>query len=238
MICRQFRPPHKGPISDTDGTDSDHDVGGLGRFSHGNIALTHQHWRVQVKCAGSFNVHCTEASEANHKTSMSLPSTRVRHLRKSYTQGEMQKYIQLNTPFEDIRDVHEFNTPPSVATTRTPGVFVTLTEITPFGPALVSMTNLASRDTQSSFIHPEVRVTRVELLDMLCLKMGLPKTLGTYGLMNILRWHLGQKLVTRHGIHYWSTDSSYNFGGDNSKQGRRDVLLFQGYVYTLFFSSI
>ena len=87
-------------MSDTDGTDDDERTGGLGKYSHGHIGLSHQHWVEQLISGGSFNVHCTESSEAKHKTCMNLSSHRVRHLRPNLTQKSMLYYLRWHSVFE------------------------------------------------------------------------------------------------------------------------------------------
>ena len=93
---------HTQDDSDTVDTDENEDVGGLGKYSHGVVGLSHQHWVEQVISAGSFGVHCTEAAEAAHKTSMGLSARRVRHSRQNITQKSMLKYLCRHTLFETM----------------------------------------------------------------------------------------------------------------------------------------
>ena len=51
-------------------TEDESKIGGKGRFSHGDLALVHQHWVESVISAGCFSAHCTEAAEAYHKLCM------------------------------------------------------------------------------------------------------------------------------------------------------------------------
>ena len=44
--------------------------------------------------------------------------------------------------------------------------------------------NLVSIASQRQFVHPEVRVARVELMDLLCDQLSLPKTRVSYQKMN------------------------------------------------------
>ena len=89
--------------SATEDTSAEFMVGGWGKYSHGSIALVHQHWVDQVISAGSFGVHCTEAAEAHHKISMRLSSNRVRHSRPNRTQTSMLKYLLRHYLFESLR---------------------------------------------------------------------------------------------------------------------------------------
>ena len=52
-------PPHLDPETETEITFEENDVGGLGKYSHKDIGLSHHHWVEHVVSAGSFNVHCT-----------------------------------------------------------------------------------------------------------------------------------------------------------------------------------
>ena len=56
--------------SDTESTSDEDDIGGQGKFSHGDLALVHQHWVESIMSSGCFGVHCTEAAEAYHKVCM------------------------------------------------------------------------------------------------------------------------------------------------------------------------
>ena len=87
--CRDYVKPHLQSNSDTDDTDPDADVGGLGKYSHGKFCLPHQHHVEQVISAGGFNVHDTEASEAVHKLCMRLPAQRVKHGRPDTTRPDL-----------------------------------------------------------------------------------------------------------------------------------------------------
>ena len=78
-------------------------MGGLGKFSHGNVGLSHHHWVEQVNSAGSFGVHC-----------MRLSSQRVRHFRPNLTQKSMLDYLRRHTLFEALLQIQ---TPPPVHNT-------------------------------------------------------------------------------------------------------------------------
>ena len=56
--------------SDTDSTADENDVAGDGKYSHGEICLTHQHWVDQIISSGTFAIHDTEGPEAVHKLCM------------------------------------------------------------------------------------------------------------------------------------------------------------------------
>ena len=200
--------------SDTDDTDADHDVGGMGCFSHGAHCLTHQHWVDQVISAGGFNVHCTQGAEAAHKINMYLASLRVRHLHANFTQGAMLKYLCLLqvfehlTPFIDTREPRTRSEKPGV---RIP-IHITVPDI---GPSL---------RFQRSILHREVRLSGVEFLDLLCVKLGLGKHRRSYVKLQSLGFHFGQKLIAQNGKTFWGTDSQY----PSSTRARRDMLHLNG----------
>lgn len=83
-------------------------------------------------------------------------------------------------------------------------------------------------DVQNKFLHSQLRVARVELLDMLCMKLNMPKTRAAYFQLQCLRWTFGQKLVMSNGIAYWATDTGSTPGGSGSGCLRRDVFLLSG----------
>ena len=213
--------------TDTEDTDEDHNVGGLGKYSHKDTGLSHSHWIDQVLCNGGFNVGCTQAAEASHKTSMRLPSKRVQHRRDNVTTSNMQEYLCLHSVFEKIFRDHWFNQQ-SITTKqhRRP---------TPFGVQLllnISMDRVDMRSTvlQRQFLHSRVRLTRSELLDLLHMKLQLTPTLKTYDSMSLLRWTFGTKLsMGNNGVYYHATEVSS--GTERSK-----VYLLRGFekVYYRF----
>ena len=156
--------------TDTSATDSDRQVGGLGRYSHSKIALVHQHWIMQVLSAGGFNVHCTQASEAAHKKFMKLASLRVRHRRPNETYAKMSEYLQTHLLFESVWAYHKLKLGSSeeVTTPRKPKtVSVRQPLVRRDGTKLTMGSGLDQAVTQRSFLHNQVRLTRAELLDLL-----------------------------------------------------------------------
>ena len=96
------------------------------------------------------------------------------------------------------------------------------------GPIPVTMGDmLHTVEQQESFLHKEVRIARVELMDMLCSRLELAKTRLSYNIMNRLQWSFGQKLVTSSKT-YWSTDSNYICPTSENKSRRRDKFLLLG----------
>ena len=88
--------------SDTESTSDERDIGGDGKYSHGDMCLTHQHWVDAIISAGAFAVHDTEGSEAAHKLCMNLASTRVRHLDVVTTKNFMMDYMRWNLLFSSL----------------------------------------------------------------------------------------------------------------------------------------
>ena len=82
---------------------------------------------------------------------------------------------------------------------------------------------------QSSILHPQARIARVELLDLLCDKMNLPKTIQSYKRLQNLHYQFGQKLVREgDGKTFWATDYNYTFETSHKSRRRRDIVLVKG----------
>ena len=89
--------------SDTGSTSDENNVGGDGKYSHGDICLTHQHFVDQLIASGHFAVHDTEGPEAAHKVCMNLASTRVRHLDVVTTKSSMLRYLCRDLLFTTLK---------------------------------------------------------------------------------------------------------------------------------------
>ena len=181
----------------------------------------HQHWVDQCESAGGFNVFDTEAPEGFHKTVMSLSANRVRHYGVE-TQNSMRNYLLHHLLFTNLKEllfpVEVHDRPPKL------GIHKCLTGSTAV-PVFMGIA-MASVANQTAVLHPEARVTRVELMDMVCTEVGLPLRLSSYTLLGSLEWNFGQKLVTRDQV-YWATDTQYSTCV--SKSGpRRDTVLLHG----------
>lgn len=208
------------PNTDTEDTSDECAVGGLGFYSHSSYCLTHQHWVDQVISGGGFGVHCTQSAESIHKLIMHTASLRVLHRDANYTQGRMLQYLLLHSLFEDMK---LFDYPAAMPALKmmTYGVRVPLCDMrmgVGFGTVAF----------QQSFLHPEARIARVEFLDLLCDKFGIPKTRRSYGKLEHLTYALGQKLIRRDGKILWATDSKYTHDVNNRAQRRRDILFIKG----------
>ena len=212
--------------SDTGDTDTDDKVGGLEKYSHGPLCLTHHHWMEQVIAAGSFSVHCTEAAESHHKLSMRLTSNRVRHLRQNQTQASMLLYLLRHVLFTTMLQQQSRRTPARSKSYTPPNGIVQLTLVASKKPWSMGI-NLHEVRNQQRFIHAEVRLARVELMDLLCDRLGLPKSRGTYRHMNILQWTLGQKLIMPSAT-YWATDTRYTCATSENACRRRNKFLLRG----------
>ena len=211
--------------TDTDNTPERLCVGGLAKYSHGVYNLVHQHWTLQLESAGGFNVNDTEAAESYHRQCMTLPAERVRHRGTPLeTYVTMQKYLLHRLLFRTLRD----RLPEDRKRERT--------VICALGKLLrqrignhwvpVAMGNrLRTVEVQTRVLHPQVRIARGELLDLVCDKVALPRTATSYTKLENLRWNFGQKLTMPDGNVYWATDSEYSF---STHGRRRDNFLLAG----------
>ena len=217
--------------TDSASTDDEFKVGGLHYYSHGVLNLVHQHWTRQIQSAGGFQVHNTEAAEGFHKTCMSLPAKRVRHFDTNRTYLAMQNYLQRNLLFSACKRLRPLEKNDAERRLE-PGVKLPLRHLIGSVVAEVIMgTDLKSEHKQTSFIHDEVRVARAELLDLVCVKLGIPATQASYTKLEQLQWCFGQKLMLPCGTTYWATDTQYSFYTDPNSRRRRDNLLLHGCEY-------
>ena len=177
-------PKHLGPMSSTDDTDNDTDTGGVGRYSHSDICLSHQHFARQLVAAGSFGVHCTQGPEACHKLVMRTASVRVRHLRPNTTKDHMLKYLFYNQLFEELRNLRRTETS-TRPINNSPTVRAPLMDPITKEPVTLGQ-ELHTPDAQGQFLHPEARITRSELLDLVCGKLTLAKTIATYQVIHTI----------------------------------------------------
>ena len=205
-------------------------MGGLGKYSHGKFCLPHQHHVEQVISSGGFNVHDTEASEAVHKLCMRLPAQRVKHGRPNTTKSSMLAYWCRHTLFQALLETKCTQPPPTTIKVHLSQVQVPLllsgsTNVAYYSPMGV---NLADITVQQQFLHPEVRLTRVEMMDLLCDTLSMPKTRISYQKMETLVWTLGQHLVLPGGTTYWATDSNYKYVKSEHSRHRRDIFLLRG----------
>ena len=208
--------------SDTDSTDEECAIGGAGRHSHGQHALTHQHWVMQVVSAGSFDVHNTEGAESHHKLCMRLASFRVRHRSAEQTQASMLQYLSWHLVFESIKALF---LPPAAKVKRvnfTCGVRLPLcVNNVPVSMPIATLPFTHIR-FQTKLLHRDVLITRGELMDLFCGEVGLPRTRLSYNLLKHLRWSFHKKLIRKDGQVFWAAES------DPEGRRRRDILLLKG----------
>lgn len=150
---------HTTANTETSSTSEDSALCGIPKFSHGSTGLSHQHWVEQVVSAGGFGVHCTQAAEAMHKTCMKLPSQRVRHLQFNTTQASMHKYLMLNYLFSDM--ISDSAKPPKESQ-------VVAAVSCKIGDTVMADGDFNNVQRQGTFLHPQIRITCSELLDLLC----------------------------------------------------------------------
>ena len=89
-------------------------------------------------------------------------------------------------------------------------------------------TNFDNVRFQTTFVHKEVLLARVELMDLICDKFRLNKTLATYRLLQHLDYCFGQKLTRTDGKVFWSTDTQYSFDTSLNSHRRRDIFILKG----------
>ena len=230
-VCSAWNnPTHLQPETDSTSTSEDDCVGGLGKYSHGKLGLSHQHWPEQIKSAGAFSLHDTEAAESAHKLCMRESSLRVKHLRPNLTQGAMLRYLRRHSLFEVLLWSQPKRTAIARALNLVPLLYLPLNlPCAVRQRRLVNMgTNLSDVDSQRQFLHPEVRIARVELMDLLCDRLGMPKSRASYRKMSGLEWSFHQKLVLPSGYTYWATDSQYTCHTSETCRRRRDTFLLNG----------
>ena len=202
-----------GAATDTDDTTASMKVGGLGFYSHGDQSLTHHHWVRQTISAGSFGVHCTEAAEAALKGVFRHPLSRVKHSEQNVTHAAITNYLCHDLLFRALTPTF---IPTKVVQPKalTPGVFLPYrVKVAGHVQDLTLVAPFVSATAQCKFLHPDVRVSVVEILDLMCDKLGLPHTTVSYRRLQHLDWVIGQKFVRQDGEIFWSTTSDYSYGG-------------------------
>ena len=191
-------------------------------YSHGKHCLQHQHFVDQLISAGGFNVNCTQSAEAKHKVVMHQASIRVRHLGINETQSAMLDYLCLRSLFRAMKQkVPKEDMPP-------PRNFAEGVAVCMCAMKMPEDPRFCSRQFQASFLHREARVARVELLDLLCEKFGLTRTLDSYTRLERLDYKIGQKFTRADGFVMWATDSKYGDAHTGANRKRRDVLFLKG----------
>ena len=159
---------------------------------------------------------------------MGLASRRVRHGRGNVTQKNMQEYLRFHTICRELKLLHARQCTKFLPQYRNLMVSKTKEIKTGVSQRLYEVHmggDLTAGPVQQHFLHPELRIARVELLDMLCDKLGVPRTNNSYARLQCLKWTFSQKLTRSNGVTYWATDSKY-LGLSGSR--RRDLLLIKG----------
>ncbi len=83
---------------------------------------------------------------------------------------------------------------------------------------------------QSTLLHDEIPVTRVEIMDLLCDQFKLPKNLRTYSQFERLTFSFGQKYTASSGKDFWATNSGYTYVDSYGQKMRRDRFFVKGSV--------
>ena len=136
------------------------------------------------------------------------------------TTSNMQEYLCLHSVFEKLFRDSLFNQQSKKTKKhRRP---------TPFGvQSLLNISmdvDMRSTTFQREFLHPQVRLTRSELLDLLHMKLNLNPTVTTYNTMSNLHWKFGTKLSMGNGISYNATETPPSYGAE-----RNNVFLLRGF---------
>ena len=160
---------------------------------------------------------------------MRLSSQRVRHSRPNRTQLSMLQYLLRHYLFDSLRMQQPVPPPTQRRTPTTDLVQLPLPLVhTEMGQRFVCMGGcLHETSNQLRFIHPEVRLARVELMDLFCEQVGLSRSRQSYRLLNNIQWTFGQKLVTSNTT-FWATDSQYTCATSETACRRRDKFLLRG----------
>ena len=216
--CRVIK-THSTPVSDTDDTEEEDRVGGLSYYSHSKKNLIHQHWIDQVISSGGFNVHCTQSSEAAHRVNMHLASRRVRFYDCNGTQDQMLKWLRHHKLFLALKqDIF-----PEERVSRKNKQRDSLG--LPLRCSFGVKDRFTKPDCMNNFLHVEVRVAEIELVNIICDKLGLPA--GSFDVLSQLTFDFGQQFTRRDGRKFWSTDTGYSL---NTTKSRRDLLFLDGVV--------
>lgn len=84
--------------------------------------------------------------------------------------------------------------------------------------------NPARPENQRSILHPNVRIGRVELLDLMCTAFNISQTRRSYARLGNLLWAFDQRLKMTDGTIYWATDDEYS---PSANRRRRDIFLMK-----------
>lgn len=142
----------------------------------------------------------------------------------------MLQYLLRHYLFESLRIEQSV---PTVTRRHVPPTHLVLLPLPPIetregGQRTVRMGSaLHETKNQLRFIHPQVRLARVELMDLLCGRFGLGKTRQSYQLLSHLKWTFGQKLVMSNAT-FWATDNQYTCATSEDASRRRDIFLLRG----------
>ena len=138
-------------------------------------------------------MHCTQAAEASHKLNMHLASKRVRHLGPNQTQDMMLKYLCNLTTFGELAHWLKFQHVPIVR------------KITPGLRSPLTCPNLKD-SIADKFLHREVRLTEIEVANLVCQVLGLPlNDAPTHERLKTLTFRFSQQFLRQDGRIFWAT---------------------------------
>jgi hypothetical protein len=140
----------------------------------------------------------------------------------------MLRYLMKNLVFTELKDIV---LPTSDKRKQTANAGVGLPLRCVLGQRVCNLAMGRSLDSvvmQQSVLHEELRLARVELLDLLCAKLKMSRTTHSYAILENLDWSFGQKLIMAGGDTYWATDSAYSWYTDSDARNRRDCFILEG----------
>ena len=148
----------------------------------------------------------------------------------------MLKYLTNYYAFEELKKEFPCFRPPVAVRPRriSSGVWMPMyrfTEDTSGDIEQVSMSAgvpFTNVSFQHKILHRDVRITRSELLDLLCRHFEMPRSRESYTQLESLGYHFGQKLIREDGEVYWATDTDYTYDTANNSRRRRDIVMLKG----------
>ena len=215
--------------SATESTDEELTWGGLGKLEYGKAVLPHAliHTSELVIRGGHHAAFCTFAVETAHKHFIKLAATFARvYADTNRSQREMMKWVnetQLWDAISRVADLHNdkkpSHRPKQQPSLRPMNVLSACSRA--WGRSSTNRRQRLPASWYNQFVHPRVRLTRMELLRILCVKLGVEDSYASHRLLvQNVKWEFfGSLQIT-------SDSGSRKFVG--VMQGRRDFVRIKG----------
>ena len=135
------------------------------------------------------------------------PLQRVKHQEQNVTHDSMSNYLCNDLLFRALKPIfcpdktHAPRRHPTGVSNPFKRLVAGVTREVTMGKSFVSTQG------QQAFLHPDVRVAVVEVLDLMCDKLKLPKTTVSCRRLQLLDWSFGQKFVRQDREIFWSTNT-------------------------------